>query len=260
VDSTLLITVISTALAAAVEMVEAVTIVLAVGVTRQWRSTLYGVGAALVALAAVVVVFGTAIVMFVPIDALRLLIGGLLLIYGLQWLTKAILRAGGAKAMHDESAIYEREIAALQADPPMPADGLDGISFAVAFKGVFLEGLEVAFIVITFGTSAGSLGAATLGAAIAVALVLAVAIVVRRPLAGVPENQLKFAVGLMLVTFGTFWAGEGLGIEWPGADLAILALGLGYLVISAAAVRYVSLRIRRLSEPASTAGTRKATE
>ena len=244
-DSTALITAISSALASAVELVEAVTIVLAVGVTRQWRSTLLGVAAALLALTAAVVGFGTAIITLVPIDALRVLIGGLLLIYGLQWLTKAILRAGGAAALHDEASIYETEVANLQDDPPVPAEGIDGISFAVAFKGVFLEGLEVAFIVITFGTSSGALGPAAAGAAFAAALVLAVAFLVRRPLAGVPENQLKFAVGLMLVTFGTFWAGEGLGIEWPGEDLAIVALGLAYLLASLIGVRFVRDRIGR---------------
>jgi uncharacterized membrane protein len=150
-----LVTIVSSFLASAVEFVEAVTIVLAVGVTRQWRSTLIGVGAALAALTALIAVFGTAIVLFVPIDLLRLIVGGFLVIYGLQWLTKAVLRAGGAKAKHDEAAIYAREIAALRAEPPVPATGMDWISFTVAFKGVLLEGLEVAFIVVTFGASAG---------------------------------------------------------------------------------------------------------
>jgi uncharacterized membrane protein len=229
VTSAVLITVISTFVASAVEMVEAVTIVLAVGVTRQWRSALLGVAAALVGLAVLIGVFGTAIVLFVPLSALRLLIGGLLLIYGLQWLTKAILRAGGAKAKHDETAIYGEEIAALRAEPPVPAVGIDWISFTVAFKGVLLEGLEVAFIVITFGASANALPAAALGAAIAAFAVLLVAVVVRRPLAMVPENGLKFAVGVMLVTFGTFWSGEGLGIDWPAGDLTIALILVGYV-------------------------------
>jgi uncharacterized membrane protein len=241
--SAVLVTIVSTFLAAAVEMVEAVTIVLAVGVTRQWRSTLLGVGAALAVLAVTVVVFGAAIVAFVPLDLLRVVIGTLLLIYGLQWLTKAILRAGGAKALHDETAIYGAEVAALREDPPVPVHGTDWISFTVAFKGVFLEGLEVAFIVITFGTSAGALPAAAAGAVLAAVVVLAVAVVIRRPLAMVPENQLKFVVGLMLVTFGTFWAGEGLGIEWPGDDLALLLIALTYLGLAVLGVTLVRTRL-----------------
>jgi uncharacterized membrane protein len=239
-----LVTIVSSFLASAVEFVEAVTIVLAVGVTRQWRSTLIGVGAALAALTALIAVFGTAIVLFVPIDLLRLVVGGFLVIFGLQWLTKAVLRAGGAKAKHDETAIYAREIAALRAEPPVPAVGMDWISFTVAAKGVLLEGLEVAFIVVTFGASAGMLGPAALGAAIAGALVLGIAALVRGPLAAVPENGLKFAVGIMLTGFGTFWAGEGVGIAWPAGDATILALLAGYAVLSLTGVYLVRERLR----------------
>ena len=227
--STQLITIVSAFLASLVEFVEAVTIVLAVGVTRQWRSTLIGTAAAAAILSVLVVVFGAAIVMFVPIDLLRLIVGGFLVIYGLQWLTKAILRAGGAKGKHDEDAIYAREVAQMHEEPPVPQTGMDWISFTVAFKGVFLEGLEVAFIVVTFGASAGMLGPAAVGAAIAGVVVLAVAVVVHRPLTRVPENALKFAVGLMLVSFGTFWAGEGVGIDWPAEDATILLILAGYL-------------------------------
>jgi uncharacterized membrane protein len=242
-SSLVLVTVLSTFLASAVEMVEAVTIVLAVGVTRQWRSALLGVAAALVTLAILVGIFGTAIVLFLPIAALRLFIGGLLLIYGLQWLTKAVLRAGGAKAMHDEDAIFGDEIAALRAEPPVPASGIDWVSFTVAFKGVLLEGLEVAFIVITFGASAGALPSAALGAVIAAVVVLAIAAVIRRPLAMVPENTLKFAVGVMLITFGTFWAGEGLGLEWPAGDLALPLILVAYVVLGLVGVRFVRARL-----------------
>ena len=247
-SSIALVTIVSSFLASAVEFVEAVTIVLAVGVTRQWRSTLIGVLAALVALTLLVVVFGTAIVLFVPIDVVRLVVGGFLLIYGLQWLTKAVMRAGGARANHDEAAIYEREIAALRAEPPIPATGMDWISFTVAAKGVLLEGLEVAFIVVTFGASAGMLAPAALGAAVAGALVLGVAVLVHRPLAAVPENGLKFAVGVMLTGFGTFWAGEGVGIDWPAGDATILALLAGYVVLALLGVYIVRERLthRRL--------------
>ena len=211
-------------LASAVEFVEALTIVLAVGVTRQWRSTLIGTGAAVVVLAVIVGVFGSAIVLLVPISALRLVVGGFLVIYGLQWLVKAILRAAGAKAKHDEAAIYAAQIAAMRQEPPVAESGMDWISFTVAFKGVLLEGMEVAFIVVTFGASAGQLGPAILGASLAGILVVAVGIAVHRPLARVPENGLKFMVGLMLTTFGTFWAGEGVGVEWPWSDATLIAL------------------------------------
>ena len=179
-----------------------------------------------------VVFCGTAIVLFVPINVVRLVVGGFLLIYGLQWLTKAVLRAGGAMAKHDEAAIYAREVAALRAEPPVPTRGMDWISFTVATKGVLLEGLEVVFIVVTFGASAGMLGPAALGAAVAGALVLGVAALAHRPLAAVPENGLKFAVGVMLTGFGTFWAGEGVGIAWPAGDAAILALLAGYALLA----------------------------
>ncbi|HTS15896.1 MAG TPA: hypothetical protein VMH24_09505 [Candidatus Sulfotelmatobacter sp.] len=230
-------------LASAVEFVEALTIVLAVGVTRQWRSTLIGAGAAVVVLAVIVGVFGSAVVLLVPIGTLRLIVGGFLVIYGLQWLVKAILRAGGAKAKHDEAAIYAAEVAARRDEPPVAAQGMDWISFTVAFKGVLLEGMEVAFIVVTFGASAGQLGPATLGAAAAGLLVVAVGVAVHRPLARVPENGLKFIVGLMLTTFGTFWAGEGVGVDWPWSDATLIALFCLFLGGSLVAVRLVRARL-----------------
>ncbi|MFI5259642.1 MAG: COG4280 domain-containing protein [Candidatus Limnocylindrales bacterium] len=242
-SSLALLTILSSFLASAVEFVEAVTIVLAVGLTRQWRSTLIGVAAALAALTLLVAVFGTAIVLFVPISVVRLIVGGFLLIYGLQWLTKAVLRAGGARAKHDEAAIYQREIAALRAESPVPAAGMDWISFTVAAKGVLLEGLEVAFIVVTFGATAGMLGPAALGAAAAGALVLGIAVLVHRPLATVPENGLKFAVGVMLIGFGTFWAGEGVGIDWPAGDATIAALLAGYVALAFAGIYLVQARL-----------------
>lgn len=231
-------------LASVVEFVEALTIVLAVGVTRQWRSTLIGVGAAAAALAVIVAVFGTAIVLFVPIAILRIVVGGFLLVFGMQWLCKAILRAAGAKAKHDEDAIYARQVAHLTDEPPVPAAGMDWISFTVAFKGVLLEGLEVAFIVVTFGASGGQVVPAAIGAAGAGLLVLVAGAMLHRPLARVPENGLKFAVGLMLVTFGTFWAGEGIGIDWPGSDAVLLALLAGYVVVSLVGVWAVRAWLR----------------
>ncbi len=238
-------------LASVVEFVEALTIVLAVGVTRQWRSTLIGVVSALVLLALIVGVFGTAIVLFVPIEVLRLVIGGFLVIFGLQWLVKAVLRAAGAKAKHDENAIYVRELDAMRAEPPVPAVGMDWISFTVAFKGVLLEGMEVAFIVVTFGASANAIGPAALGAAAAGLLVLIVGALLREPLSRVPENALKFAVGLMLTTFGTFWAGEGIGIEWAAGDATLLILFSILTLSSLVAVWYVRTRILVTMRPAA---------
>ncbi len=243
--SVAVVTIVSSFVASAVEFVEAVTIVLAVGVTRQWRSTLIGVGAAGLTLAVLVAIFGTALVVFVPISLLRLVVGGFLVIYGLQWLTKAVLRAGGAKPKHDETAIYAGTVAALGSEPPVAATGMDWISFTVAFKGVLLEGLEVAFIVVTFGASADLLGPAAIGAALAGVIVVAIALVVHRPLARVPENAMKFVVGVMLTGFGTFWSGEGVGIAWPGEDLAIVALLAGYLLVALAGVWVVRARYRR---------------
>jgi uncharacterized membrane protein len=204
--------VLSSFLASAVEMVEALTIVLAAGVTRGWRSSLTGVGAAILVLAVIVAALGPALTV-VPIDTLRLVVGAFLLVFGLQWLRKAILRASGHKALHDEHAIYSETIE--------EANRLDASGFLLSFKGVLLEGLEVAFIVLTFGSAQGSIPLAAAGAAVAVVLVGSVGFAVRAPLARVPENTLKFAVGLMLTSFGTFWAAEGAGVHWPGDDASL---------------------------------------
>ena len=225
----------ATFLASAVEAVEAFTIVLAVGVTRGWRSTLFGVAAASAALAVVVAVLGPAVTS-IPIEWLRIVVGGLLLVFGLQWLRKAILRASGYKALHDEDAAYAEERAAAAA-AGRTGPGVDPYAFTVAFKGVLLEGLEVAFIVVTFGANHGNVPLAAAGAAAAVIVVLAAGLVVRAPLAAVPENTMKFAVGLLLTTFGTFWAAEGAGASWPGGDAALLGLLAFYATVSLALVR-----------------------
>jgi uncharacterized membrane protein len=190
--------------------------------TRGWRSTLFGSGAALVVLAAVVAVLGPA-VGHVPLAPLRLFVGALLLIFGLQWLRKAILRAGGLKALHDEDAIYRTQVERARDTNPNGRD-MDWYSFTVAFKGVFLEGFEVVFIVVTFGASAHELGPAALGAVAAVVIVGSVGVVLRTPLARVPENTMKFVVGIMLTSFGTFWGAEGAGVRWPGGDSALLGV------------------------------------
>ncbi|MDQ6776840.1 MAG: hypothetical protein M3071_11650 [Actinomycetota bacterium] len=209
-------------LACSVEAVEALTIVLAVGATRSWSSAFAGVGAATVVLAALVAVLGPALTAL-PIGVLRVAVGGLLLVFGLQWLRKAILRAAGLKAVHDEEAIFAEEAKAARA-AALEQGAFDGYSFTVAFKGVLLEGLEVAFIVLTFGANQHHIGIAAAAAAAAVAIVVLAGVAARAPLARVPENTLKFAVGIMLTSFGTFWGAEGAGASWPGGDAALLVL------------------------------------
>jgi len=233
-------------LACAVEAVEALTIVLAVGSARSWSSALSGVAAAVVVLAVVVALLGPALTAL-PLDVLRVVVGGLLLVFGLQWLRKAILRAAGLKDLHNEEAAFAEETAAAGAAGPR-APGRDAYSFAISFKGVLLEGLEVAFIVVTFGANQHRVGLAAGAAAAAVAVVLAVGFAVRAPLARVPENALKLAVGVMLTSFGIFWGAEGAGARWPGADAALLVIIPALVACSLALV----VLLRRTREPART--------
>jgi uncharacterized membrane protein len=230
-------------LASAVEMVEALTIVLAAGLTRGWRSSLTGVAAASGALAVVVAALGPALTL-VPIDTLRLVVGGLLLAFGLQWLRKAILRAGGYKALHDEDEAFARELREAEHAAREQRAGLDWYGFTLSFKGVFLEGLEVAFIVLTFGSTQQNIPLAAVGAAAAVVVVAAAGVLARAPLARVPENTMKFAVGVMLTTFGIFWSAEGAGASWPGNDAAILGVLAFVVLLSVALVAL--LRRRRV--------------
>jgi uncharacterized membrane protein len=223
------------ALATAVEMVEALTIVLAVGVTRGWRATLFGVGAALLALGIIVAALGPAVAQ-IPLPALRVVVGALLLIFGIQWLRKAILRSSGYKALHDEEQIFVKAQNSAQGAPPSGA--FDGYSFTVAFKGVLLEGLEVVFIVLTFGASQHRIAASAVVALATALLVALVGVVVHKPLSRVPENTLKFIVGLLLSTFGMFWSSEGAGIHWPGNDLSIPIL---LVVLAAVSLLFVNV-------------------
>jgi uncharacterized membrane protein len=228
--------------ACVVEAVEALTIVLAVGITREWRSTLQGMGAALIALAVITAAIGPAI-SYLPLTALRLVVGALLAIFGLQWLRKAVLRATGYKALHDEASAYLREVAAAEAAAKESKRGVsDWYSFTLAFKGVLLEGLEVIFIVITFGDNQKNIGAAVIGAAAAVIVVTITGIAVRAPLTKVPENWMKFAVGVMLTSFGTFWGAEGAGVTWPGNDAALLVLVPVVAVAAAACIGWLRSR------------------
>lgn len=230
-------------LACAVEAVEATTIVLAAGTARDWRSALTGVASGLVVLAAVVAALGPAL-STIPLNPLRLVVGSLLLIFGLQWLRKAILRASGHKALHDEAAIYLRQVEAAQQAASQPRHGVrDWYAFTLAFKGTVLEGLEVAFIALTFGTNQHDVPLAALAAIAAVVVVAGIGIAIRAPLAKVPENTMKFVVGVMLTTFGMFWGAEGAGARWPHSDAALLVLAPATLLFALATVG--ALRVQR---------------
>jgi uncharacterized membrane protein len=226
-------------LACAVEAVEAFTIVLAVGTTRRWAPALAGAGVAALILAVLVAALGPALTAL-PLGVLRIVVGGLLLTFGLQWLRKAILRAAGAKDKHDEEAIFRAE-AAEAAEVPA-GEGFDGYAFAISLKAVLLEGLEVAFIVLTFGANQHDVGLAAAAAALAILAVLAAGLALRAPLSRVPENGMKFAVGVMLTSFGIFWGAEGAGASWPGGDAALAPLVAVVLLAALAMVAEVRSR------------------
>ncbi|HUO37528.1 MAG TPA: hypothetical protein VMU34_06700 [Mycobacterium sp.] len=215
---------VSVFLACAVEAVEATTIVLAAGTARDWRSAIWGVAAGLAVLAVLTAALGPAVTRL-PLPALRLFVGALLLVFGLQWLRKAILRASGHKDLHDEDAIYRKQLAAAETAQTRRLGVVpDAYAFTLSFKGVLLEGLEVVFIALTFGGNARDIPLAALAAVAAVLAVAAAGVAVRAPLARVPENTMKFVVGIMLTAFGTFWGTEGAGARWPGSDAALLVI------------------------------------
>jgi len=260
-------------LASAVESVEAVTIIVAAGVSRGWRSAFEGAAAALAVLVVLVGLLGPALVYLVPISILRTVVGALLLVFGLQWLRKAILRAVGLKAKHDEDAIFREQVEALTvaANGSASASGLpegatgaaapgstrpkrDATGFAVAFKGTFLEGLEIVIIVLGLGAGNHQLALAAAAALAAVVVVAIIGVIVAHQLAGVPENAMKTVVGLMLVSFGTFWAGEGLGIKWPGSDLAIPVLVGVYAVVTWVLVQALRASVPRVQPEQAHAG------
>jgi uncharacterized membrane protein len=279
--------------ASTVEMVEALTIVVAAGTTRGWRSALEGAAAAVIVLGALVAAVGVPLIHYVPLDALRVVVGALLLVLGLSWLRKAILRASGHKAKHDEDAIFAETTADLRrpdgtadlrrpdgaadlrrpdgtADLRRPGDATDGregtapisprrrdgVGFAVAFKGVFLEGTEVVLIVVSLGASQHRLGLAALAAAAAAVIVGVVGLIVARQLAAVPENTIKIVVGIMLTSFGLFWIGEGAGVHWPGSDLAILVLIAVFAGVTAIAVVWMRTLLPENTRPPRSTGRR----
>jgi uncharacterized membrane protein len=222
-------------LGSAVESTEALTIVLAVGLTRGWRAPLLGTVAALVSLGLLVILFGQLIVTRVPESGLKLLVGTLLLLFGLRWLHKAVLRSAGVVALHDEERAYQETIGQLTT----ASARRDWVGFILALKGVFLEGLEVVFIVIAVGGTGRSLPIAVIGGLAAMVVVAAAGVVVRRPLAQVPENTLKYAVGILLTSLGTFWAAEGMGASWPLDFVSIFGLAVIYLAASRFAVSMI---------------------
>ena len=244
-------------LASVVEWVEAFTIVLAVGNTRGWRSPLWGVLGALVTLGVIVVVFGTPLIVYQEqvTQSFHIVIGILLLLFGMRWLRKAILRFAGIIAEHDEDRIYQREVAELRGQGAAPASTRwDNVGFWLSYKAVLIEGLEVAFIVIAVGAAGGSaLQAAIAGALAAFVVVVAAGALLHKPLSFVPENFMKFVVGSMLTTFGIFWGGEGLLVEWPGGDAMLPVILVGVLLSSYVGVRMLaSMAGRRVAETAST--------
>jgi uncharacterized membrane protein len=232
-------------LACVVEAVEALTIVMAAGTSRDWRSAISGVVSGIVLLVVVVAVVGPALTVL-PLSALRLVVGGLLVIFGLQWLRKAVLRACGLRALHDEDAIYATELAAAMAAPAgRSAVLIDWYSFTLSFKSVVLEGLEVAFIVLTFGASQHNIPLAAVAAVTALLSVTMAGVAVRTPLGRIPENTMKFVVGVMLTSFGVFWGAEGAGAQWPGADAALLVLApvvTGFALALVAVLRRIAAR------------------
>src|SRR3989442_1237108 len=235
--------VIAAFLAASVEFVEAFTLVLVAGITVNWRSAIVGALAAVATLAVIIAILGVAIITYVPLEVLRFVIGFLLLLFGLKWLKNAIQRYSGLKFLHDEEAIYAARLAQARARGEPVKTGLAPFGVLLSYKSVLLEGLEVAFIVISFGGGgANGIGMAALGAAVAGLLVIGVGVLVQTPLKQIPENTLKFIVGIMLTTFGTFWAGESFGISWPLSDLFLLILAALYLLASAVLIAVITQR------------------
>jgi Ca2+/H+ antiporter, TMEM165/GDT1 family len=230
-------------LASIVEFIEALTVVLAVGAVRGWPGSLAGAGIGLAVLVALTVALGPTLTQF-PIDVVQIVVGALLLLFGLRWLRKGILRAAGIIALHDEIATYASETAKLKRLYSAPST-FDGVAIATSFKIVMLEGIEVVFIVIAIGASGKFLVPAAAGAGVALLVVVALGFVLHRPVAAIPENTLKFVVGVLLSAFGTFWLGEGIGVEWPGADWSLPALIAGYLIAALIFVRLAKAVVGR---------------
>ena len=251
-------TVLAAFAASLVEFVEALTIILAVGIVCGWRSPLIGSGAALAVLVALVAVFGKALT-GIPLPVVQLVVGTLLLMFGMRWLRKAVLRGAGVIALHDEEQAFRDETAALRATPSASQGDADAVAFATAFKAVLLEGIEVVFIVVAIGAGGTLIGPAAVGAAIALVVVVVLGLVLHRPLAALPENKLKFGVGGLLSAFGIFWVSEGIGFSWPGGDWAILGLSAFVLAV-ALLLMSVCARLRRARQLVDVATVARVTK
>lgn len=242
-DTSTIYLLVTVAIGASIETVEATTIVLASGITRGWRSTFEGAGLAVILLAAITIVLGPALANYVPLWLLRLIVGFLLLVFGLQWLYKNILRTAGYRALHDEAKIFQKNVANLAKAPSVMRGARDPLAFAISFKGVFLEGMEIVIIVISFGAP-NHYGLAAIAAGAAILVIGTIGALTAKPLAKIPEEWMKLGVGVMLSLFGMFWMGEGAGIEWPWGDaflLVILAILLG---VTAALIAYYKSKRR----------------
>jgi uncharacterized membrane protein len=231
-------------------MVEALTIVLAIGVSRGWRSTLHGAVVALAALILLIALFGSTLATVVPLGLLRIIVGFGLLVFGLQWLGKAVERAAGRRPHRDEAATFDRLLGRWSSGSASERQ-LDTVAFAAAFKGVFLEGLEAAIIIVTFGATAGQLPVALASGGVALVSVALLGAILHRPLTRIPENTLKLGVGLLLSSFGTFWLVEGLGVEWPGSELAILGITAAYLLVTLLIIYLLSRPATRVANHSS---------
>ena len=246
-------TIVAAFLASLVEFIEALTVVLAVGAVRGWRGALGGTGLALLALLAIVVALGPAL-RRIPLDLVQLGVGTLILLFGMRWLRKAVLRSAGVIPLHDEEAAYAKQSSALRALGGI-ARGWDQVAVSTAFKITMVEGIEVVFIIIALGAAGGGLLLpASLGAVAALAVVILLGLLLHRPVAMIPENALKFVVGVLLCSFGTFWVGEGSRLPWPGGDWSILALNVGFLAIAMIAVALCRAGSGRATASASISG------
>lgn len=235
-----------------VEFVEALTIILAVGSVRGWRSALLGGLSAIVLLIVLVVLVGAPLVRIIQVGWVQFIVGVFMLLFGIRWLRKAILRYAGLKALHDEAESYQEELDRQRQAGAVTARGIDRVGFATTFSGTFLEGLEAIFIVITFGLSSHSLPATIIGAGIATVVVVILGIALRKPLSLIPENTMKFVVGVMLTSFGAFWVGESLSIPWPQTDASILYMVIILLLFSWIVVARCKRALAKNSAPSGT--------
>lgn len=235
-----------------VEFVEALTIVLAVATVKGWRSAILGILTGIALLVVIVAVFGPLLLRYVPLSVMKVVLGLFLLLFGLRWLRKAIMRYTGLKAIHNEAEAFEEEIQRQKSNGTIK--GFDGFAFATVLNGVFLEGLEAVFIVLTLGLTSKAIGSAVTGAVAAIVAVLLLGVLLRKPLQFVPENTMKFVVGIMLSSFGTLWVAEGFGATWWRSDTSVLILILAYLVFSALAVRTIKASLLKHSAAAHSKG------